>query len=91
MTWPDLVIITCLILFTWMSRAEDRSEFFNFKKKINKFSLPYLDSIQHQKCIPMSTNKPSIGSVILVIALVILGKFCQILIFLENCGQCVKR
>ena len=35
-----------------------------------KFSLPYW--IQHEKCIQMSTNKPSIGVVVLEIAIQIL-------------------
>ena len=36
--------------------------------------------IQHEKCIQMSTNKPSIGSVFPGISLCILRKYCEIVI-----------
>ena len=39
--------------------------------------------LHHEKCIQMSTNKPSIGSVVLEKTLQNLRKNCQILIFLH--------
>ena len=45
-----------------------------------KFSLPYLDLQKKKK--KNSTNKPSIGSVVLKVVTVIMRKFCQISVLL---------
>ena len=52
-----------------MSSADDRPNFFNFFKNSRNSIFHCHIWIQHEKCIQMSTNKPSIGSVVLKIAL----------------------
>ena len=55
------------VLTPYMSNADDTSKFSTFaKKKVNSNSNLYCHIwIQHEICIQMSTNKPSIGSVVL--------------------------
>ena len=51
-----------------MSTADDRPKLTQFvQKKIEIKIIISVFGIQHEKCIQMSSNKPSIGSVVLVI------------------------
>ena len=60
------VILLMLNISMWMSSADDMPKLSTFSKKFKlKFSLAYLD--KHEECIKMSTNKPSIGPVVLEI------------------------
>ena len=52
-------------VFTQMLPADDRQKILNFSKMFRNSNFRCYIWIQHEKCIQMSTNKPSIGSVVL--------------------------
>ena len=67
----NLLLNHCIILdlSMRMSRADDRFNFFNFYQKNYKFNFIAIIRFSTKKCIKMSTNKPSIGSVVFEILL----------------------
>ena len=54
-----------LTLSTWMWGADDKKTFSNFFNNFQNGNFHYHIWIHHKKCIQMSTNKPSIGAVVL--------------------------
>ena len=76
--WSNVMVL--LTLSTWMSSAHDRPKLSNFVQNFSKFIylFIYLLWIQYEKCIQMSTNKPSIGAVVLEIAPWTLRKLLRI-------------
>ena len=63
--------------------CRDRSKFQIFSSSL-KLNFHYHIWIQREKCIQMSTNKPSIGSVVLKIISVILGIISNLTNLLSN-------
>ena len=65
----DISIYTCKYLLTLAMpalTADDRPKFFNFFcRNFRNSNFNYRIWIQHEKLIEMSTNKPSIGAVVL--------------------------
>ena len=60
------ILTSKLILSTKMSSADNRTEILTFfSKKIQNWKFQCHIWNQHRKCIQMSTNKPSIGPVVL--------------------------
>ena len=51
-----------------MSSADDRVKLFTLFQKFPKFTFHFHIWIQYKKCIQMSTNKLSLGSVVLKIS-----------------------
>ena len=47
-----------------ISSVDNRLKFFNFYKEIQNSHFHSHPWIQHENCIKMSTNKPSIGAVV---------------------------
>ena len=84
--WKKMIFSNCiypcrvrmLSLSVQMSCANDTSNFPNLFLKIWNSNFHCYIWIQHEKCIQMSTNKPSIGSVFLEISPWILRQFCQL-------------
>ena len=74
-----------------MFSADRRSKFSTFFTNFWNSNIYCHIWIQHEKCIQMSTNKPSIGAVVLEIVSVILRKYCQLPTFTNwFCHQCVN-
>ena len=71
-------------LSTWMSNADNMPKFSNLFKKFQKSNFHCHIWIQHEKCIQMSTNKPSIGSVFLKIASWILRNIVKFQFFFSK-------
>ena len=66
--YPTSTLFIILTLFMLMSSADNRSEFSNlFFKNFQNSNFQCHIWIQHEKCIKTSTNKPSIGAVVLEI------------------------
>ena len=69
-------------------QVKNVNKFFNI---FLKFTFSCYIWIQHEKCIQMSTNKPSTGSMDLEIASVTSRKYCKFQLFAHwNCCRHVK-